>query len=68
MSKVIKQMEMDSLKKTFSGVKNLVVLSQTRPGGSKAKYVLDAAVADRVNKQATELLADFPLYPTVDLG
>ena len=44
------------------------VLSQTRPGGSKAKYVLDAAVADRVNKQATELLADFPLYPTVDLG
>jgi len=32
MSKVIKQMEMDSLKKTFSGVKNLVVLSQTKLG------------------------------------
>ena len=36
--------------------------------GSKAKYDLDPAVADRVSKQATELLADFPLYPTVDLG
>jgi glycine hydroxymethyltransferase len=45
------------------------VLTQTAPAeGSKAKYVLDAAVADRVAKQATELLADFPLYPSVDLG
>ena len=25
-------------------------------------------VADRIAKQATELLADFPLYPQVDLG
>ncbi len=32
MSKVIKQMEMDALKKTFGGVKNLVVLSQTKLG------------------------------------
>ena len=45
-----------------------VVLSQTKPGASKAKFDLDAAVADRVAKQATELLADFPLYPEVDLG
>ncbi|MGW5669434.1 glycine hydroxymethyltransferase [Micromonospora sp. NPDC003776] len=44
------------------------VLSQTTPGGSKAKYVLDPALADRVNKQASELLAGFPLYPAVDLG
>jgi glycine hydroxymethyltransferase len=45
------------------------VLSQTTPAeGSKAKYTLDPAVADRVSKQATELLADFPLYPTVNLG
>lgn len=49
------------------------VLSRTRPGAnadgtpSKAKYVLDRAVADRVSKQASELLAGFPLYPTVDL-
>src|SRR3954464_1768572 len=44
------------------------VLSQTKPGASKAKFDLDAAVCDRVSKQATEMLADFPLYPQVDLG
>ena len=44
------------------------VLSQTKPGASKAKFDLDAAVSDRVSKQATEMLADFPLYPQVDLG
>jgi len=50
------------------------VLSLTSPGAnadgtpSKAKYVLDPAVADRVNKQASELLAGFPLYPAIDLG
>jgi len=35
---------------------------------SKAKHILDAAVADRVAKQAADLLAGYPLYPTVDLG
>ncbi|SCL45629.1 serine hydroxymethyltransferase [Micromonospora citrea] len=50
------------------------VLSQTRPGAnadgtpSKAKYALDPAVADRVGKQASDLLGGFPLYPAVDLG
>jgi glycine hydroxymethyltransferase len=44
------------------------VLSQTKPGASKAKFDLDPAVSDRVSKQATELLADFPLYPQVELG
>jgi glycine hydroxymethyltransferase len=44
------------------------VLTATRPGASKAKFDLDPAIADRVSKQATELLADFPLYPGVDLG
>jgi glycine hydroxymethyltransferase len=50
------------------------VLSETRPGTnssgapSKATYTLDPEVASRVSKQATELLADYPLYPTVDLG
>ncbi|MEV4202101.1 glycine hydroxymethyltransferase [Micromonospora globbae] len=49
------------------------VLNQTRPGAnadgtpSKAKYALDAAVADKVSRQASELLTGFPLYPTVDL-
>jgi glycine hydroxymethyltransferase len=44
------------------------VLSSTKAGASKAKFDLDAAVSDRVAKQATELLADFPLYPTVDIS
>jgi len=44
------------------------VLTQTTPGASKAKFSLDAAVSDRVAKQATELLSGFPLYPQVDLG
>jgi len=50
------------------------VLSQTRPGStadgkpSKASYVLDPAAASRVSEQAAELLADYPLYPAVDLG
>ncbi|SCF22323.1 serine hydroxymethyltransferase [Micromonospora viridifaciens] len=50
------------------------VLSQTTPGSnpdgtpSKAKYVLDPALADKVSKQASELLTGFPLYPAVDLG
>jgi glycine hydroxymethyltransferase len=50
------------------------VLSQTRPGTtssgtpSKASCAADPALADRVAKQAAELLAQFPLYPSVDLG
>ncbi|MFD6752575.1 MULTISPECIES: glycine hydroxymethyltransferase [Micromonospora] len=50
------------------------VLSQTTAGtnpdgtASKAKYVLDPALADKVSRQASELLAGFPLYPSVDLG
>ena len=44
------------------------VLAGTSPdAGSKAKYQLDPALADRVSKQATELLAPFPLYPDVTL-
>ncbi|MEU5790236.1 glycine hydroxymethyltransferase [Micromonospora purpureochromogenes] len=44
------------------------VLTQTTPGESKAKYVLDPALADKISKQASELLTGFPLYPAVDLG
>ncbi len=50
------------------------VLTQARPGTtssgapSKAACVLDDAIADRVAKQAAELLEAFPLYPSVDLG
>jgi glycine hydroxymethyltransferase len=50
------------------------VLSSTRPGStkagtpSKASYELDPAVSGRVSKEASDLLAGFPLYPDVDLG
>ncbi|MGS2615484.1 hypothetical protein ACVCAH_13320 [Micromonospora sp. LZ34] len=30
--------------------------------------MLDPALADKVSKQAAELLADFPLYPAAGLG
>jgi glycine hydroxymethyltransferase len=49
------------------------VLSQTQPGTtsagapSKASHVLDLALAARVAHQASELLADYPLYPAIDL-
>jgi glycine hydroxymethyltransferase len=45
------------------------VLGNTQPDPkSKARYVLDEAVATRVAGRAVELLSDFPLYPSVDLG
>ncbi|MFI2711068.1 glycine hydroxymethyltransferase [Micromonospora sp. NPDC018662] len=50
------------------------VLTRTSPGTgpdgapSKAKYVLDPAVAEQVGKQAADLLTPFPLYPEVTLG
>jgi glycine hydroxymethyltransferase len=50
------------------------VLSQTRPGASpgggpsRARHVLDPAVAARVRDQAAGLLAGYPLYPGIDLG
>jgi glycine hydroxymethyltransferase len=50
------------------------VLSQARPGTtssgapSRAACAADPALADRGAKQAAELLAQFPLYPSVDLG
>jgi glycine hydroxymethyltransferase len=51
-----------------------LVLSRTRPGAgadgavSKARYVLDEKVADEVSRRSADLLAQFPLYPSVDLG
>ncbi|MCQ4045464.1 glycine hydroxymethyltransferase [Streptantibioticus rubrisoli] len=50
------------------------VLAATAPGTgadgkpSKAKYTLDAAVAQRVEGKASDLLAGFPLYPGIDLS
>jgi glycine hydroxymethyltransferase len=43
------------------------VLTNTRPGTSKARYDLDAEVAAKVAGQAADLLAGYPLYPGVTL-
>ncbi|MYS19659.1 serine hydroxymethyltransferase [Streptomyces sp. DvalAA-14] len=37
-------------------------------GLSKAHHVLEAAVAEKVARQAADLLAGFPLYPGIDLS
>jgi glycine hydroxymethyltransferase len=50
------------------------VLASTRPapgpdgGTSRARYSLDEALASKVAGQAADLLASFPLYPSVQLG
>jgi glycine hydroxymethyltransferase len=50
------------------------VLEETSPGTTsdgkpgKVKYQLDEKVADRVARQAEELVSGFPLYPGVDLS
>ncbi|MET7709740.1 glycine hydroxymethyltransferase [Micromonospora sp. NPDC005189] len=49
------------------------VLTHTTAGanadgtGSKAKYTLDPDLADKIARQATDLLAPYPLYPAIDL-
>jgi glycine hydroxymethyltransferase len=50
------------------------VLTETAPAAtadgapSKVRYLLDDKVADRVAREAAELVAGYPLYPGVDLG
>jgi glycine hydroxymethyltransferase len=50
------------------------VLRATRPGTtaagaqSKASYELEPGLSERIQRQADDLLAGFPLYPSVDLG
>jgi glycine hydroxymethyltransferase len=50
------------------------VLGQVRPGTtaagapSKASYQLDPGLSSRIQQEAGDLLAGFPLYPNVDLG
>src|SRR5215469_7495475 len=50
------------------------VLSAARPGTtaagapSKASYQLEPGLSGRIQQEAADLLAGFPLYPNVDLG
>jgi glycine hydroxymethyltransferase len=39
----------------------------TKSGASQARYELSADVADASRKRCADLLAKFPLYPTIDL-
>jgi glycine hydroxymethyltransferase len=44
------------------------VLRATEPAGSKAKFTLDPAVAERVLARGAELTAAHPLYPEIDIS
>ncbi len=61
--------EMDEVASLIDTVLRETTPRATSSGGvSKAQYALDASVAQRVAQQAGDLLADHPLYPSVDLG
>jgi glycine hydroxymethyltransferase len=61
--------EMDQIAELITAV-----LSNTQPAStadgkpSKAKYALDASVAEKIAGQAADLLSGFPLYPSVSLA
>ncbi|MGW1061507.1 glycine hydroxymethyltransferase [Micromonospora sp. NBC_01412] len=60
--------EMDATAELIHTVLNQTVSGSNADGTpSKAKYVLDPALADKVSRQATDLLSTFPLYPSVTL-
>ncbi|MFI0793351.1 glycine hydroxymethyltransferase [Micromonospora rubida] len=60
--------EMDATAELIHTVLNQTVSGANADGTpSKAKYVLDPALADKVSRQATDLLSAFPLYPSVTL-
>jgi glycine hydroxymethyltransferase len=61
--------EMDQIAKLMDTVLRNAQPGSTASGApSKAFYQLDADLRDRVQQQAAELLAGFPLYPEVDLS
>jgi glycine hydroxymethyltransferase len=61
--------EMDAIADLIATVLKETSPATTSSGSpSKVSYELADKVADRVARQATELVAGFPLYPGVDLG
>jgi glycine hydroxymethyltransferase len=61
--------EMDAIAELMATVLRETAPAATADGArSKVKYVLDEKVADRVAREAAELVGGFPLYPGVDLG
>ncbi|MFF2655801.1 glycine hydroxymethyltransferase [Kitasatospora sp. NPDC058032] len=61
--------EMDEIADLIDTVLRATTPATTAAGvPSKAQYALDPAVAGAVAKRAADLLADFPLYPGVELS
>jgi glycine hydroxymethyltransferase len=61
--------EMDEIAGLIDTVLSGTSAAPAPKGGlSKAHHVLDAAVAEQVSVRAADLLAGFPLYPSIDLG
>jgi glycine hydroxymethyltransferase len=61
--------EMDVIAGLMADVLTETSAATTADGApSKVKYLLDDKVADRVAREAAELVAGYPLYPGVDLG
>ncbi|MBT8224726.1 MAG: glycine hydroxymethyltransferase [Dactylosporangium sp.] len=61
--------EMDEIADMIAGVL-AATSSGTTPEGSpsRVRYVLDPSFAAKTAARATELVAGFPLYPSIDLG
>ncbi|MGY6501565.1 MAG: glycine hydroxymethyltransferase [Acidimicrobiales bacterium] len=61
--------EMDEVADIIDSLLRAAEPTTTKSGElSKARYTLDAAVADKARTRCAELLARFPLYPGVDLS
>ena len=59
--------EMDEVADIIATVLGATEAATAPSGRSKAKYVLDGAIAEAGRKRCAELLSRFPLYPTVQL-
>jgi glycine hydroxymethyltransferase len=60
--------ELDEVADIIVGVLRATTPTSTKSGApSQARYTLDATVADASRTRCADLLARFPLYPTIDL-
>ena len=60
--------ELDEVADIIATVLQATAAASTKSGApSQARYELEAAVADASRTRCADLLAEFPLYPTIDL-
>ena len=59
--------ELDEVADVIATALRATTPAPTKSGRSKARFELDAAVAERCRARAADLLARFPLYPSIDL-